>query len=506
MDDGAITNPCITLAWQRTLIIATGLALLLPSVFRGGFHYPDEIRYAEVAREMVLLGDPVLPHLNGEPYSDKPPMFFWLSALLDRLGADAYAGRLVSAMASLITMLLIASIGTRMHSPYAGLAAAFVFITTEMPIWLSHRGVIDPLLATCTTVALYGLVRIAHRRRNGVILLGTGMALAVLTKGPVGVLFPAIAALSWQVIVPPERRLPVRSLLTGLTLAAAWIMLWVVPASLAGGPEYATDLLLHQNLGRAVRSFAHDKPWHYYLRSLPIALLPWLFVLPMSMKPLFKAGATARRERLAMLLTVITGIALFSLFSGKRTRYLLPLFPCVALVIGTFLADWSSRFLSTRATATRAFLNRCTIGAAIGAILVIVVFDRVFLPRIDHERSSYHAVEDFRERFLSDGKTVECAFLRHNMAGAFNYHLGIISIPLFEDPEIFAAYLDARPGRIGILFRKDYERIAATSLTRLELIVGEPLGSRPVLYLKQANSTPEISPGATQQARHAGSN
>lgn len=141
---------------MRAWLVLLGCVLFLPALFLRDCWQPTETAYAQIAREMVETGEYLVPHLNGEPYSDKPPLFLWLSAGLRHLGLGARSGRIVAALASIGTLLLTFSLARLWFSRTAALLAAAVLATTMEFFWITQSGVLDPPLAFFTTLAVYG--------------------------------------------------------------------------------------------------------------------------------------------------------------------------------------------------------------------------------------------------------------------------------------------------------------------------------------------------------------
>lgn len=321
------------------LLRLVGLAVLaaivyLPSLPSRDLWYPDEIRYTEVPRQMREAGELLVPHLNGKPYSDKPPLFFWLTDALTRAGAGEFASRIVTAMSVFGTMVLVWATGSLWGRSGAGMRAALILPLFECTSWIGRHGVIDPLLMFTVMLAVYGHSRMAAGRKAGGFLFALGMGAGILAKGPVGLLFPMLAALAFGLATPRERRVEIRRVIAGAAAAVVIAAAWVVPACLAGGESYAHDLVWRQNVGRTIDSFAHDQPWFYYLRTLPVALLPWLVVVPVALVAVWRRGT---REGRGLVAWILIALFVFSVFSGKRTRYLLPLMPAFALAIGLWL-------------------------------------------------------------------------------------------------------------------------------------------------------------------------
>ena len=167
---------------------------------------PDEPRYLQVAEEMRALetgpGGLVLLHLNGEPYTQKPPLYYGLAALF---GApfgrvDEATARLPSALAGVATVLLTAALGTRLLGPASGLLAAALLLTTLEFSTLARRIQLDVLLALFETLALAVFWAVDRKRLSagrGALLFHGFLALGVLTKGPVGWLLPVLTVLCY---------------------------------------------------------------------------------------------------------------------------------------------------------------------------------------------------------------------------------------------------------------------------------------------------------------------
>ncbi len=323
--------------WLVLALLA--LAFSLPSIATRDLWNPDEPRYAEVAREMRVLGDYLVPHLNGTIYAEKPPLFFWLSALLQSLGFGFASGRIVVAGAAVGCLLLTSALARLWFSREVGLAAGLILGSTVLFTWISKMGVLDVPLTFFTLLAVYGWFR--HRRDGGAwsLLLFTGMGLATLVKGPVGILIPALAVVATH-LVPGSPAPRSRHLAWGALITVGIVAAWVVPACLSGGPEYAQTILFRQNVGRMVTSWSHRQPWHYYLAGLPWMLFPWIVFVPWAIARLWAKGravgdGTPRR----LILWFGLGLVVFSLISGKRGRYLIPFLPPLAIVLAVFFED-----------------------------------------------------------------------------------------------------------------------------------------------------------------------
>jgi 4-amino-4-deoxy-L-arabinose transferase-like glycosyltransferase len=490
---------------------------------------PDEPRYAEVAREMRVTGEWLVPHLNGDLYMEKPPLFFWLSALGQMAGLGFNAGRVVAGLASLGTLLLTWALARRFLNDRAGLLAAAVLGTAVFFPWLSRFGVLDVVLTFFVTLAAYGWIR----GGSWLVLFYVGMGLAVLVKGPVGIVLALFAGLSWG--ISGGRGGPWWHGLLGVPLTGAIVAAWLWPACIRGGPEYTQVILLKQNVGRAVgESAPHARPFWYYLQYLPL-FLPWIVFLPWAAPWAWRKKGLPR----AMLLWAAIGFVFFSFVSGKRDRYLTPLFPPFAILLGGWLdaatatplarrvARFSSalflgagvglllasllghllarRFddeaaaaleglatvpgiaLAAAFAAVLFLLGRRAIRAAkvgllprAAALLVaqvavfLLAYDLLLVPRIDEFKSPRPVAEELN-RWPGDVAAYPAHF-----SGAYNLYSGRIRIPVLDTPDEVLAHLEGPGLRLVLTSLENYERPPAGGERSLKDTLGDRFRTTPV--------------------------
>jgi len=301
---------------------------------------PDEPFFGEGAREMVVDGQWLVTHINGTVNTHKPPFFFWLIALLSLpLGrVTSLTARLPSALAALAAVAMTLRLGRRSSSQRTAVLAAFM-LTTSYMFWDKARSVqIDAVMCCLIWVSLS--VFEAWRagdfdgRRAG-LLFWAAAALAVLAKGPVGLLLPLGVALITLAFDREIGRWRDFAPLTGPLLFAAICGAWVVATMIWGPAEYSVWGALKEHfIDRGIHGMHHAQPWWYYAKVLPPQLLPWTFLVPGAL-----VLAWRRRDRMDrfLLVTVIFVVLFFSISTEKRTLYVLPAFPAFALVTARFV-------------------------------------------------------------------------------------------------------------------------------------------------------------------------
>lgn len=299
-----------------------------------GLWNPDEPRYLQVAWEMALSKHFLIPTFNGVIYAQKPPLLFWLAILFSRVIPFEYTTQAVSALAGLGTLFSTYAIGSRLSGRRAGLCAALILMSAGLYAWMIHTGNIDTLLTFFTTLAIYFYIRYADSRAMAwwyAACVSSGMG--VLAKGPVGLVVFFLFVFSVKAV---DRKNPVKlpwsSLLLGVGAALVPVVIWLVPACITGGVAYTKTILFKQNFGRAVSSFAHRRPWYYYITQLPALFLPWSILIIMGIPEIFRSIREKNKGVLIYLVWFLSVFIFFSLISGKRGRYLLPLFPALSLL------------------------------------------------------------------------------------------------------------------------------------------------------------------------------
>jgi len=333
--------------WKREVALVVVLAgvVLLPLVSFRDLWGPDEARYMEVAREMVVTGDYLVPHLNGDLYPDKPPVFFWLAAGFYHLGFGYNSGRVVAALAAIGTVLLVYFLARRMMPRPGPVISALVTLTVAV-FAEAKAGVIDPVLTFFIVASLmcgYLALQPETRRRALWWLGAYGLAaLAVLTKGPVGFLLPALPALvvlGYGLVNRRRVRAGGWVHLAGALVFVAVVAAWLVPALVEGGPSYSQNIGLDQTLKRVVKSSSHRQPFYYYLARFPMDFFPWAFVFPLAFAGALRRWRRGRDEPAQFLVLWFALIfVFFTLISGKRQGYLMPLVPAVGLLIGRYIS------------------------------------------------------------------------------------------------------------------------------------------------------------------------
>ncbi|MDR3386286.1 MAG: glycosyltransferase family 39 protein [Rudaea sp.] len=319
------------------LLLLLPVAMFLPAM-------PiDETRYLAVAWEMRLHGDFLVPHLNGVPYSDKPPLLFWLINLGWLVaGTHAWAVRLGVLASSFASLYLFERLVHRLE-PDPSLARNATLLLLGMIYFALFSSAImfDVVLATWVLVALHGAMDLDARRwRRGIGLLALGFGLGILTKGPVVLLDAGLVVVLgpwWSETAATHKGRWYAALLLGILGGAAIGLAWAIPAAIAGGQQYADAIFLHQTVDRMTKSFAHRRPLWWYFMVLPAMALPWTVAVRAPWRAWCDSFHNCKSARFGIA-WFVPAFAMFCLVSGKQPHYLLPLLPGLALYLAVVLS------------------------------------------------------------------------------------------------------------------------------------------------------------------------
>jgi len=309
----------------------------------------DEGMHAAMAQTMLLSGDWVTPVFNGEAFFDKPVMFNWLNAMTFWLfGFTEFAARLPAALAGLGCVLLTWQLGRRLYGERVGFLAGLILATTLEFMILSRVVQYDIPFTFFVTLALFCFASaVVQEDKRRLYFLGfyAAAALAVLTKGPIGLILPGLVVAIYLASSARYNLLREMQILPGVLLFLAIVAPWFVLMERAN-EGYLEYFILKQHLGNffggdgAMKS-RHPEPFYYYLPVLLAGLLPWSALLPQSLIRAWRgSGSDPAAMSRFLVIWVVTMFVFFSAATSKLSTYLLPVFPACALLTGAYLADF----------------------------------------------------------------------------------------------------------------------------------------------------------------------
>lgn len=335
---------------------------------KGFWNNHTETQRAEVAREMVERNDWVVPYLNGQIFATKPPLGYWLMAasISSTKRVDEFAVRFPSAILSWLTGLALILIGWRLFGFWEGYLSGWILLTS--PLWVNYSRLagIDITMACLASIGILllipglgsslsdaeGQIQPASGKLSqtaywmaGVILI----SLAVLAKGPPVLLIALIILGLGLVGKMPPLRWNTRKVVWGSLIVVAVFLPWLLLLA-----KRVPDILFLIRDEAIKNTFdvpeSNQKPFYFYLETL-IAFSPLIFFLPQAVREAFSKDEKMNPVQRILWPGLIGNILFFSLGFQKKHYYFLPLFPLLALLMGSYLGYWitdAQRWLRSR--------------------------------------------------------------------------------------------------------------------------------------------------------------
>lgn len=322
------------------LIIGVGLLLFFRGIGNTPFYDKQEAREALVIWEIHNSGNWILPLSNGEEIPSKPPFYHWLGALvsaaLDRV--DELTARLPSAVLGLLGILLTYATGVILWGRGAGLLSALILSTSVE--WRTARAARVDMTLTFVLLCSFFFFLYQYRTHGGrskAIVLGILVGLAVLAKGPLGFVLPCFTFLiflwSKKDLAFLKRLHPVTAISVCALVAGSWYLM----AFWQGGQQFLFKVV-QENFGTVVgKEAGHPHPFWWYIPYLFENMAPWSLFFPSVAVFLYRYRRKLVEEGLLYLIVwFATVFVFFSVFPEKRTVYILPAYPAMALLFGAW--------------------------------------------------------------------------------------------------------------------------------------------------------------------------
>lgn len=340
LDEGPESSP-IAVRHRFALLLLIGLLLFVPFNGLRDMWYADEPDIAEVANAMYDSGDWVAPRRMGVIWVDYPPMVYWTGVVSAHLlgGVSEFALRLPSALAAVALVLLTCLAGSRWLGPRAGLWAGLTLLTFLQFAQQAVGYRPDMLLSLFIGAGFYAYAAGSGERARLLprVAAFALFGLAMLSKGPLGLLLPGLVLTLWHASRREWRRLLELAPLALVSLAV--YLPWFVACARAMGADNILSELYAQNLARFVSAHrAHGKPPTYYLVSIWGDLAPWSPLLPFALYWIHRNRLWRDRHVQLLLWWIGAFFVFLSIAVTKRQLYLLPAYPAFALVLGVWIS------------------------------------------------------------------------------------------------------------------------------------------------------------------------
>ncbi len=370
-------NPRLRLWFEIAIVIALCAFLYFYRLDAFGLVGADEPRYAQVAREMLQKHDWVTPILYGQPWLEKPILYYWRAMMAYTFfGVSDWSARLPSSTLA-IFMVVVTYFWTRRYRPGAQLDTALILGASAMIIGFGRAASTDMSLSAPFCVAMlcwWGWHR--DDRRWWLVLFYAFMGLGMLAKGPVAPVLGGIIVAAYA-LVRREPKLILRTLwIPGILVFLAVALPWYIEVQLKT-PQFFRTFFLEHNLERfSSNMFRHKQPFYYYIPVFLLAVLPWTTYVIAGIVDVFRDRRFRRENNqepgdglpMFLLLWTVVPIAFFTISQSKLPGYILPAIP-PALILA---ADYIHRRMTERERPNLALLATHSVLSAImiGALLI----------------------------------------------------------------------------------------------------------------------------------------
>lgn len=360
--------------FHLAVVISLALVVFLFRLGAADFRGDADTQDAQIIQDIVAGRGWVLPLRNGRHIPDKPPLFSWLggvSALVRHSGGDALDARLPSALLATVCVLAVYAFAHTLAGESVALWAALMLITTPQFVTAARDSRVDMTFCAFLTLGLILAWRVyeGDGGRRSALFAGLCIGLATLSKGPLALVLTVLVFGVTALLAPPR---PGWRALIGLPTLTASIVppaLWYLAATVEQGRAFVRLHFLDENVGRLTGGLG-TWPLGYYILPMLTQGLPWTLALP---------GAVGResvlplRARRFLWTWVVVMFVFFSLASGKRRVYLLPIRPALAILLAAWLAPQLDRLKSLRRDigtprAAHVVVGSLVIAALLGAL------------------------------------------------------------------------------------------------------------------------------------------
>jgi 4-amino-4-deoxy-L-arabinose transferase and related glycosyltransferases of PMT family len=360
---------------SRYWFIAIVVTVSFVGIFDHDLWTADEPRVAEIGREFLDEGASLaIPRLNGEPFMEKPPLYFWCVALSYKVfgGPSASAARIPSVLFGLGTLAYTFLLGRRMFGSNAAIWSCMILALSAEFLAISHKSLVDPSLVFFVTGAVYwlysGLNSEDWKKNIHYMICYIFVTGAFFAKGFLGIAFPALLFMCWILWTRDWREINRARLWIGLPIVGTSISIWLWFLWKEGSWEYISTFMIHNNLQRFAPgngdARGHVRPFYYYLINIWMSFAPWSILMPAVF------FFTCRKEfqdknRLFLVLWFFSGLLMLSLAGTKRTIYLVPLLPPIAMLTGSWFNEVESRVVNGKVIKISQWSILCACGICI---------------------------------------------------------------------------------------------------------------------------------------------
>ena len=373
---------------HQLMIILIGALFFMPYIGDVHLFDWDEINFAEAAREMIITGNYLNVMIDFEPFHEKPPLFIWLQVISMKIfGINEFAARFPNSIIGIITLLVLYYLGKKIYDEIFGLFWVLVYLGSLLPHFYFKTAIIDPLFNLLMYLSIFFIFNFySNNNIKNIIFAAVFSSLAVLTKGPVGILLPLISWITFILILRNKEKYPIKEIFIFLSIGLIPAIIWYLIIFLNSGDAVLTDFISYQIRLLTTGEAGHEGPIYYHFLVLFLGCLPGsVFILRAFRKNQFDNSLQNNFKILNIIILCVV-LIVFSLVKTKIVHY-----SSLAYFSITYLVAYVVYLVSTGKLVWK--LSSTILLSIFGLILSLALFwfpiimynIDFFLPKIDDE-------------------------------------------------------------------------------------------------------------------------
>lgn len=372
-------------ARTKIYIVIISAVMFLP--FLGSVHLFDwdEINFAEASREMIETGDYLRVHIDYEPFYEKPPLFFWFQVISMKIfGINEFAARFPNAIIGIAALLILYSLGSRLQDRVFGLFWVLSYAGSILPYFYFRSGILDPLFNLFMFLSVW-YIHISFRKSDGrnlsYLYAGIFSGLAILVKGPVGLLLPGLTFIIFNLVVIRKEKFQIIQMLGFGIIAIITAGIWFGIEYLVNGPTFLEAFFKYQIRLLTTGDAGFSGPIYYHLVVVLIGCFPASFFIFYSFRKERASSEEMARFRTVMIILLLVVLVIFSLVKTKIVHYSsLAYYPVTYLGALAFYNIYKEKIVSFRGLNISLAVAGGFIGLLLSGLALLGIYKNDIIP------------------------------------------------------------------------------------------------------------------------------
>jgi len=294
------------------------IVLVFPSIGCFNLFDWDEINFAESSREMIDSNNFFQVMVNFEPFHEKPPLYFWLQVISMKIfGISSFSARLPNAVLSIIFPVILFNIGSRLKNKTFGWIWALIFLSGLLPNLYFRTGIIDPYFNLFIFLSIYFFyLSITHNKIKNIFFSGLFSGLAILAKGPVGLLLVLLSCSIYS--LTSRKKITLKNILIFIFTVIIVSSPWYIIELINKGPWFLIEFIQYQIELFSKPVAGHKQPVFYHFVIVLFGCIPFSFF---ALRNIFIDSKSDLKFEKMMRICFWTVLVLFTIVTTKIVHY-----------------------------------------------------------------------------------------------------------------------------------------------------------------------------------------